>query len=381
MTSRLRWIAGLILLLSLTLAVNAQTPKERFLLTFVPNIQFAPMYVAIEQGYFSDAGYDVALEYLNEPDVIDLVGAGQVHFGVASGEQVIIANANGRPVNVVYNWYQQYPIGLVASVESGITSMNDLKGKKIGVPGRFGASYTGLIALLDSARLTESDVQIVEIGFNAPEAFCTGQVDAAAVYSNNEPLQISTRAKAGDCGDVSDVTVIPVAEAGAFVSNGLIANADFIQTSPDKVQAFVAAFDHGLKDTINNPARAYLLSASSIKDLPLAPDFKARLTKLADEQNVLLASTPPPTRDDITASRAALRETLHKDFDATTLLQFNVLLNTIEMWDADVPGTSNLDAWENMANTLTAMGLLKTKVNLDRIYTNEFVPQPPASHS
>src|SRR4051812_19719196 len=92
-TKHVRWIAGLILL-SLTLIVGAQEPQpERFLLTFIPNIQFSPMYVSIEQGYFSEAGYDVSLEYLNEPDVIDLVAAGQVHFGVASGEQVILANA------------------------------------------------------------------------------------------------------------------------------------------------------------------------------------------------------------------------------------------------------------------------------------------------
>jgi NitT/TauT family transport system substrate-binding protein len=374
-----RWIAGLMAVLSLSLMVRAQTPQpERFLLTFIPNIQFAPMYVAIEQGYFADAGYELTLEYLNEPDVIDLVAAGQVHFGVASGEQVILANARSRPVNFVYNWFQQYPVGIVTSVESGITSMEDFKGKRIGIPGRFGASYTGLVALLNAANLTEEDVELVEIGFNAPEALCTGQVDAASVYSNNEPLQIRARAAAGECDSISDVTVIPVSDAGSFVSNGLITNTTYITESPDRVQAFVSAFDHGLKDAINNPARAYLLSAPSIESLPLTPELEARLTELADAQDAFLADAP--TREEITASREDLRTQLHEEFDDATLIQFDILLNTIEMWDADVPGFSDLDAWENMVNTLTVMGLLDTDVNLDRIYTNEFVPEPPASN-
>lgn len=379
MVKRLRWLAGLILLLSLTLVASAQEVQpERFLLTFIPNIQFAPMYVAIEQGYFKEAGFDVSVEYINEPDVLDLVAAGQAHFGVVGGEQVIIANARAREITYVYSWFQQYPVGIVSPVENKITTVEDLKGKKVGIPGRFGASYTGLTALLSSAGLTESDIQLTEIGFNAPEAICTGQVEAAVVYSNNEPLQISTRAAAGDCGTVTDVNVIQVSSAGAFVSNGLITSAQFIKESPDKVAGFVGAFDHALKDSINNPARAYLLSAPSIENLPLTPELEARLKELADEQDTFLATNP--TREDITASRATLRETLHSEFDAETLLQFDVLLNTVEMWDADVPGFSTLEAWENMSNTLTTMGLLDTKVNLDRIYTNEFVPEPPASN-
>lgn len=374
-----RWLAGLILLLSLNVIVGAQTPQpERFLLTFIPNIQFAPMYVTIEQGYFAEAGYEVTLEYLNEPDVIDLVAAGQARFAVASGEQVILANVRSRPVNFVYNWFQDYPVGIVTSVESGVTSMEDLKGKKIGIPGRFGASYTGLVALLNAANLTESEVELVEIGYNAPEALCTGQVDAASVYSNNEPVQIQQRAAAGDCGTITDVTVIPVSEAGSFVSNGIITNNAMITDSPEQVQAFVSAFDQGLKDTINNPARAYLLSAPYIETLPLTPELEARLTELADSQDLFLEDGP--TWEDVAASREELRTTLHEEFDDATLLQFDILLNTIAMWDAEVPGFSDLTAWENMVNTLTTMGLLETDVNLDRIYTNEFVPQPPASN-
>src|SRR5262249_7086497 len=132
---------------------------------------------------------------------------GQRHFGIISGEQVIQARANDRPVVFVYEGYQKYPIGIATPLDSGITSVADLKGRKVGIPGRFGASYTGLTAVLAANDMTESDIDLQEIGFNAADVVCVGGVDAAVVYINNEPLQIDDRAKAGNCGTVTGVKV------------------------------------------------------------------------------------------------------------------------------------------------------------------------------
>lgn len=368
----------LVLLLGVgAFGVHAQETRDlTFFLTYIPNIQFSPIYVAIEKGYFAEAGLNVTLQSGDEPDEINLIAANQLQFGVASGEQIIAARAQERPVKFVYEWFQQYPVGVLVTNESGITSPADFAGKQIGIPGLFGASYTGVIALLNANGLTEQDVQLQSIGFNAPQVICVGGVSAAVVYINNEPLQVQDRIASGDCGDVTGITVFPVASAADMVSNGLVTNEETIANEPELVQAVVTAFDKGLRDTINNPAEAYLLSAKYIDGLPLTDELKAAL----EAQSAAAQALSGEPREAISQSRADMYAALSEAFDTTTLLQIQVLLASIDLWDADRLGYSDASSWEVTQDTLVSMGLLSAPAdNLSDAYTNDFVPEAVSS--
>ncbi|MCS6836103.1 MAG: ABC transporter substrate-binding protein [Anaerolineae bacterium] len=355
--------------------VGAQD-EARFLLTFIPNVQFSPMYVAVAEGHMARAGLpDVQIEYLNEPDVIDLVAVGQADFGIVSGEQAIQAHAQGRPILYVYEWFDRYPIGIVFDAVRDVKTVRDLVDLRIGLPGRFGASYSGLVALLRSEGLTEEQMDLQEIGFNAADVFCMGAVQASVVYSNNEPLQIARRAADGNCGAVRAVRVLEVSDKLSLVSNGLITRQTLAEERPDYVRAVVAAWDAGLRAVINNPARAYLISADYVENLPLSAALRAALEAEAEAQDVFLADRP--SREAIAESRQALAERLAERFTPAELIQFEVLLATIKYWDAEVLGETDPKAWETMLETLLAMGVVAQPVDLSRVYSNDFLPEQP----
>jgi NitT/TauT family transport system substrate-binding protein len=385
--SKKSFLVWVMLVLSLLVpsvqAQDAALTELTFFMTFIPNVQFSPVYAAVENGHFADAGIHITIEHgFDEAVGVDRVAINDLQFGLVSGEQVILARAQERPVVYVYAWFQQYPVGIMATIESGIESIGDLRGRRVGIPVPSGASYSGLTALLSANDMTLADIQLEAIGFNAPEVMCTGGVDASVVYMNNEPLQVQLRAEEGDCGDVTGVNVFPVADAAALISNGIVTNEETIAANPELVAAFVGAFDAGLRDAINNPAEAYLLSASYVEGLLTdeIADFRAALEAAAAAQTEFLSTNPD--REAITASRAAMRETLGAQFGNAALLQFDVLLASIALWDAEQLGYSDSTAWEAMQDTLLVITdavsgtpILAEATDLAGAFTNEFVPE------
>jgi NitT/TauT family transport system substrate-binding protein len=286
---------------------------------YIPNIQYAPFYVAVEKGYYRQAGIEIEFDYSFETDGVALVGANNLQFAVVSGEQVLLARAQGLPVVYVMAWYQDYPIAVVAKTSQGIRQPQDLAGKRIGLPGLFGASYIGLRALLSVANIPESQVTLDSIGFNQVEALAADQEQAVVGYVTNEPIQL--RAKG------YEVDVIRVADYVQLASNGLISNETTIRQNPDLVRRMVQATLHGLADTLADPDQAYEISKKYVEGLDQA-----------DEK-----------------------------------IQKEILSTSLAFWKADRLGYSDPQAWENMQKILLEMNLLKQPLDLSQAYTNDFI--------
>lgn len=309
-----------------TPAPTAGLTPIRLPVGFIPNIQFAPLYVAIERGYFRELGLDVTLDYSMENDNVALVGAGQIPFAVVSGEQVLLGRAQDLPVVYVMSWYRDFPVGIVALESSGIRQPADLRGRKVGIPGTYGASYIGLQALLNAAGLKETDINLQSIGFNQVEALTAGQVEAGVVYITNEPIQLRALGY--------DVHVLRVADSLALVSNGLITNEKTLKENPDLVRRMTSAFLRGMQDTVADPDAAYEISTRYVENL------------------------------------ASLSES-----DAAT--QRGVLTASIDLYQTNPWGQSDPQAWENTFNLLVEMGLIPSTLDWKAAFTNEYLPRPP----
>jgi len=216
---------------------------------YVPNVQFAPFYVAAQRGYYRRAGLDVTFSYASSPNLLQLVGAGRIDFAYADGTDAIAASARGIPITYVATLYQRLPVAIFALAAKGIHTVRDLRGKTIGVPGLYGSTYVGLLAALRTAGLRPGDVKIEPIGYAQAESVAAGKVDAAVGYSANEPLLLARRGYR--------VTTLEVGDVTGLVGPGLLAGRLLISRDPTLVRAFAQATLHGLADTIADPRAAF----------------------------------------------------------------------------------------------------------------------------
>lgn len=330
MNNKLFLFLGLVLILVVTSCTapggsTEQRPlKEvRLPVGYIPNVQFAPIYVAIDKGFFRDEAINVTIDYSMENDNVALVGAGQIPFAIVSGEQVLMGRSQGLPVVYVMAWYQQFPVGVMAKKEQNIRQPSDLKGKRIALPGTYGANYIGLRALLSSAGLAETDVILDSVGFTQVETLVTDRSQAGVIYIANEPIQMEAQGY--------PVDVIKVSDYLQLVANGLITNEKSLEEDPDLVRGMIKGLLKGIQYSIDFPDEAYEISKKYVENLDKA------------DQNV----------------------------------QKQVLATSIELWKGTQPGASNPQAWENMNNLLADMGLIQAPVDLSKAYRNDFLPEKP----
>ena len=179
-------------------------------LGYIPSVQFAPFYLAQQEGWYADAGLEVEFQNKIDPDLITLVGQGAIDVGLGDGTSIIPAVSQGIPVRYLATIYGLFPSVVFAKASSGIATAADLEGRKIGTPGRYGSSWIMLQALLGSAGLTTEDVEIVEYpDFTQRAAVEQGVVDAATGFANNEPVQLELAGQPAVLLRIDDITPLP----------------------------------------------------------------------------------------------------------------------------------------------------------------------------
>jgi len=224
-------------------SASAELRAVTLLLGFRPDVQFAPFYLAQQEGYFADAGLDVTIEH--STDVMRLVADGQAEFGVADATDVMIGRAN-IPVKYVSTLYDRFPVALIGAPEAVPAEPAGLAGLRIGTPGQFGSSWHALLALLDAGGLTADDVTIREYPqFNQVEGLLNGDVDLITGFRNNEPLQLQARGM--------EVELLTVDEIAPLPGPGMIVSDELLTEDRALVEAFVTAVAQAQAAVIEDP--------------------------------------------------------------------------------------------------------------------------------
>jgi NitT/TauT family transport system substrate-binding protein len=223
---------------------GAGLAKVTFALDWVPEPEFGGFYAAREGGAFARAGLDVDIQGGGAgAPVVQRVAAGQVDFGIAGADEIVMARARGADVVPVFATFQTSPQAIMTPKERGAASLRDVLSSgtlaiEPGLPyaaflkkkyGGFGAKvvpYDGGVARF----LVEKDF--------AQQCFVT-----------SEPLLARKKGR--------EPQVFLVADEGFNPYTGVVIVArKALAAHPERVKAFVTAAREGWKAYLADPAAA-----------------------------------------------------------------------------------------------------------------------------
>ena len=238
----------------LTLSAHAETAMP-FALDWRFEGPSAPYFVAIERGYFADAGLTVEVTAgQGSLDAIPKVATGAFPVGFADINSLIkfLDQNPGAPVIGAMMVYDKPPFAIVGRRSLGVEAPADLEGKTLGAPPPDGAFAQWPIFVAETG-IDASTITIEPVGFPTREpSLAEGTVDAVTGFSFTSFLNTARLGVPED-----DISVILMADHGVdLYGNVIIVNTDFAEANPDAVKGFLEAVAKGVIDTIADPAAA-----------------------------------------------------------------------------------------------------------------------------
>jgi len=229
---------------------GAQEQTVRVAIGYIPHIQFAPLYVGIEKGFYRDEGLRLEIEYGFGMDIFSLLQAGKIDVGLSDSDQLIIASSKGVDLRAIFQYYQKYPVTILAKADR-IRTPGDFQGKVIGTPELYGTSWIGLQLFLERFQLKDK-VKIERIGYTQIPTLLADRVDGVVCFFNNEPIQLKE----------SGVRIVQwnVKDFSPMVGASFITSTSILAKKRDVLAAFVRATEKGIRYTIEHQEEGYRIS-------------------------------------------------------------------------------------------------------------------------
>jgi NitT/TauT family transport system substrate-binding protein len=228
-------------------ASPATAQKITFTLNWVAGGDHAPYFYAQKMGSYKQAGVDVDFETgRGSAASAQKVGAGQSQLGLSDMAGVLLFRGKGLDLVGVMNVYANSPQGLYWLKSSGIQSVKDLAGKKIGNPAGDGARIMWP-ALARKVGIDPSSVTWVNIDANSKlSALKARTVDATTSFFNLH--HVFARELGSDMGFLAwkDAGVNPY-------GNSIIANGSWLKANRDKADKFVKITQQAFAQCVKTP--------------------------------------------------------------------------------------------------------------------------------
>lgn len=300
---------------------SKELKKVTLVLDWTPNTNHTGLYIAKEKGYFTSEGLDVDIKMPGEAGADQLVASGKATFGVGYQEGITEARVQGVPIVSIAAIIQHNTSGFASLKEKNITSPKDFEGRSYG---GWGAPLEKavLASLMKQENADVDQVRVVNIGDTDFFTAVRRDIDFAWIYYGWAGIEAELRGEELNVVYLTDYT-----EKLDYYTPILTTNESMIEKEPDTIRKFLAAVTKGYEYAMENPDAAAEILIQAVPDLD---------EELVRESQKWLA-------------------TKYQD-------------------DAPRWGEQKLIVWENYANWMYENDLLEAKLETEKAFTNEFLP-------
>lgn len=253
---------------------NTETKKEAIteltlVLDWYTNAIHAPIYAAMEKGYFEEEGIKLNIQYpANVTDPLTLVAAKQADLGLYYQQETLKSQVNQNVPVISLGAYLQTANQVIISLkEQNITEPKDLVGKTMG----YASTELEIVNMKEAVKYqggNPEQVKLVDIGFDILTALTTKKVDAVSGAFINHEVPVLLQ-------DGFDINYFAVEDFGVPQSYGviLVGNQEAYTDNPEKYEKFLKALTKGFEFTKNHPEEALqiVLDAQEADAFPLDP--------------------------------------------------------------------------------------------------------------
>ena len=249
-----------IVVLCVIVPVAGASDQMTVLLDWFINPDHAPLFVALEKGFFSQNGLDVNFIAPSNPnDPPKLVAAKKADMAVSYQHQHHLQVDQGLPLVRIATLVGT-PLNALVVLRSGdIKEIADLKGKNVGYS--IGGFETVLLkVMLTKSGLSLDDIKLVNVNFSLSPSLISKKTDAViGAFRNFELNQMDIEGKPGRAFYVEEHGIPPYDELI------LICHRDHVRNK--KYRAFVDALEQAVQYLINHPAKSWRLFIKGREDL------------------------------------------------------------------------------------------------------------------
>jgi NitT/TauT family transport system substrate-binding protein len=266
-------IASVIAAATLLATPAAADNKKVIVSQAFQSMLYLPLYVAINEGFFTQQGLDLTKETAGAPSVaLSAVISGSAQFSIHGPEWTAIAASKGAPVDIIANVVNGAAVWIATSPDFKFSGIKDIKGQKV-VTGLMPTTSTSLFIKLlkENGMDAKTDVEMLQVAIGSePGPFVAKQADIAVMY---EPGLDQVVAKG-----MKVVYGFPKSY-GPYAFSAVTARKD---VDPDTAQRVVNAMEMAMRFMAKNDARTVEIARKEFPTLDPAVVESAVKRMLAD---------------------------------------------------------------------------------------------------